>query len=126
MLRSSFLAGTRHIAFPRLQQWRLRRCVSAGATFITSRTTSDSWWTRRLPLPIRSRRSEHARQRHELRRGAKSCRARATAAIAMASIAALALYGWDYYLLGAAERPFSPKHELLKPSGAIAIKLGMA
>jgi len=34
-------------------------------------------------------------------------------------------YGYDYYLLSAAERPFSPKHELLRPSGPIGIKLGM-
>jgi hypothetical protein len=39
---------------------------------------------------------------------------------------ALAIYGWDYYLLPMTERPFSPKHELLRPSGTIAIKLGMA
>ncbi len=48
------------------------------------------------------------------------------AAVAMLSIVALAAYGWNYYLLAAAERPFSPKHELLKPSGSIAIKLGIA
>ena len=52
-------------------------------------------------------------------------RLKVAATVAIASVAALAVYGWDYYLLGAAERPFSPKHELLKPSGAIAIKLGM-
>jgi len=34
-------------------------------------------------------------------------------------------YGYDYYTLGAAQRPFSPKHELLRPSGPIGIKLGM-
>ena len=37
----------------------------------------------------------------------------------------LTVYGWDYYTLSAADRPFSPKHELLKPSGSIAIKLGI-
>lgn len=37
----------------------------------------------------------------------------------------LTVYGWDYYSLSAAERPFSPKHELLKPSGSIALKLGI-
>ncbi len=36
----------------------------------------------------------------------------------------LAIYGWDYYILGAADRPFSPKHALLKPSGSIGLKLG--
>src|SRR2546426_3954953 len=37
----------------------------------------------------------------------------------------LAGYGFDYYSLGAAQRPFSPKHEILRPSGTIGIKLGM-
>jgi hypothetical protein len=45
--------------------------------------------------------------------------------LAMLSLAALTVYGWSYYLLSAGERPFSPKHELLKPSGMIAIKLGI-
>jgi len=36
----------------------------------------------------------------------------------------LAIYGWDYYTLGAADRPFSPKHTLLKPSGRIGLNLG--
>jgi len=37
----------------------------------------------------------------------------------------LAVYGFDYYWLSSAERPFSAKHELLKPSGRIGIKLGI-
>jgi hypothetical protein len=45
---------------------------------------------------------------------------------AVLSVITLAVYGWNYYLLDATERPFSPKHELLKPSGSIAIKLGIA
>ena len=44
--------------------------------------------------------------------------------IAIALIATLLVYGFDYYTLGAADRPFSPKHPLLKPSGAIGVKLG--
>lgn len=52
-------------------------------------------------------------------------RLHAAAAIAILTVVALALYGWNYYLLSAVERPFSPKHELLKPSGTIAIKLGI-
>ncbi|HEX6802537.1 MAG TPA: hypothetical protein VF133_02575 [Terriglobales bacterium] len=36
----------------------------------------------------------------------------------------LAVYGFDYYMLPATARPFSPKHVLLKPSGAIGLKLG--
>lgn len=53
-------------------------------------------------------------------------RLRVVAACAVAVLLAIAIYGWNYYLLDAAERPFSPKHELLKPSGTIAIKLGLA
>ena len=37
---------------------------------------------------------------------------------------ALTVYGFDYYTLGTADRPFSPKHVALKPSGLIGIKLG--
>ena len=47
------------------------------------------------------------------------------AVLAIAFILAIALYGADYYVLGAADRPFSPKHVLLRPSGAIGIKLGI-
>lgn len=41
-----------------------------------------------------------------------------------ALIAGVFLYGFNYYTLGASDRPFSPKHVLLKPSGSIGIKLG--
>ncbi len=39
-------------------------------------------------------------------------------------ILALTVYGFDFYTLGADERPFSPKFASLKPSGIIGIKLG--
>ena len=45
--------------------------------------------------------------------------------LALAVILVIGGYGFDYYTLGAAQRPFSPKHELLRPSGSIGIKLGM-
>lgn len=38
---------------------------------------------------------------------------------------AIAVYGFDYYTLSAADRPLSPKHALLRPSGAIGINLGI-
>lgn len=38
---------------------------------------------------------------------------------------ALAIYGFDYYRLDAAHRALSPKHDLLKPGGAIGIRLGI-
>ena len=46
-------------------------------------------------------------------------------AIAVALVLAIAAYGFDYYTLGTEDRPFSPKHALLRPSGPIGIKLGM-
>jgi len=32
--------------------------------------------------------------------------------------------GWDYYLLGQMQRPFSPKHAELRPSGTVGLRLG--
>src|ERR1700752_3337570 len=45
--------------------------------------------------------------------------------LALAVILVIAGYGFDYYKLGAAQRPFSPKHEALRPSGSMGINLGM-
>jgi len=45
--------------------------------------------------------------------------------IAIALVAGIFTYGFNYYTLNSTERPFSPKHVLLKPSGAIGVKLGM-
>ncbi len=45
--------------------------------------------------------------------------------LAATVVLVIAGYGYDYYILGAAQRPFSPKHELLRPSGTIGMKLGM-
>jgi hypothetical protein len=44
---------------------------------------------------------------------------------AIGLVLALTVFGFDYYRLGAADRPFSPKHALLKPSGQIGINLGI-
>jgi len=46
-------------------------------------------------------------------------------AAAIALILIVGAYGFDYYTMGAVNRPFSPKNALLRPSGAIGIKLGM-
>jgi hypothetical protein len=46
-------------------------------------------------------------------------------AAALTVIFSVAIYGFDYYTLDAAQRPYSAKHALLKPSGAIGIKLGI-
>ena len=45
--------------------------------------------------------------------------------LALAVVLVIAGYGWNYYTLSAAQRPFSPKHQFLRPSGTIGIKLGM-
>lgn len=45
--------------------------------------------------------------------------------IAIALVAGAFAYGFNYYTLSSTERPFSPKHALLKPSGVIGVKLGM-
>ena len=45
--------------------------------------------------------------------------------IAIALIAGIFAYGFNYYALNSTERPFSTKHALLKPSGTIGVKLGM-
>jgi hypothetical protein len=44
---------------------------------------------------------------------------------AIGLVATLAVYGFDYYWLGVGERPLSPKHVLLRPSGLVGIKLGI-
>jgi len=37
----------------------------------------------------------------------------------------IAVYGANYYTLPLEDRPYSPKHELLKPSGLIGVNLGI-
>src|SRR5579862_1910467 len=44
---------------------------------------------------------------------------------ALAVVLVIAGYGWDYYTLSAVERPLSAKHEALRPSGTVGIRLGM-
>src|SRR5882762_9495878 len=40
-------------------------------------------------------------------------------------VAGFAVYGLDYYALGSGERPYSPKHDLLRPSGGVGVNLGV-
>jgi hypothetical protein len=47
-------------------------------------------------------------------------------ALAIASNLAIFFYGFDYYKLSSVDRPFSPKHHLLRPSGPIGLYLGFA
>ena len=48
-----------------------------------------------------------------------------TVAAAVTLTAALAAYGWNYYILDEAQRPYSPLHAQLRPSGTVGLKLGM-
>ena len=45
-------------------------------------------------------------------------------AVAIVVNLAIFIYGFDYYKLSAMDRPFSPKHHLLRPSGPIGLYLG--
>ena len=58
-----------------------------------------------------------ARKRHRL--GLILC-----AVCVILAAAALFAYGWDYYLLDQASRPFSRKHAEFKPGGSVGLRLG--
>lgn len=51
-------------------------------------------------------------------------RLRACYTLAITLVVGLGVYGFDYYLLDATQRPFSPKHALLRPNGQIGLLLG--
>jgi hypothetical protein len=42
-----------------------------------------------------------------------------------AFVAPFLVYGFDYYMTSWKDRPFSPKHMLLRPSGTVGVDLGM-
>ena len=44
--------------------------------------------------------------------------------LAIVTNLAIFVYGFDYYKLAAMDRPFSPKHHMLRPSGPIGLYLG--
>ena len=44
--------------------------------------------------------------------------------LAIATNLAIFVYGFDYYKLSSIDRPFSPKHHMLRPSGPIGLYLG--
>jgi hypothetical protein len=52
-------------------------------------------------------------------------RVRAAYLFAIAFVTYLLVIGFDYYRLPLSERPFSPQHDLLKPSGVVGLKLGI-
>jgi hypothetical protein len=52
-------------------------------------------------------------------------RVRAAGISSVLFLIGLAVYGANYYTLPLEDRPYSPKHELLRPSGLIGINLGV-
>ncbi len=48
-----------------------------------------------------------------------------SAAAAVVFALTITIYGWHYYILDQAHRPFSPLHAELKPSGTIGLRLGI-
>lgn len=45
--------------------------------------------------------------------------------VAIAATLAILVYGFGYYISGPEQRAISPKHDFLKPSGTIGLRLGM-
>ena len=73
---------------------------------------------------LQSPMSAAAAARKDSERGHR-IRVRIAALVSFCMLASLGIYGANYYVLPLDQRPFSPKHELLKPSGTIGIKLGI-
>lgn len=72
-----------------------------------------------LPGTVASRESRNTKERgHRIR-------VFLAAAASFALLVTLAVYGSSYYLLPLDQRPYSDKHQLLKPSGTIGLKLGI-
>lgn len=66
---------------------------------------------------------DHAKPAVDTERGHR-LRLRALYVLAFATNLAIFFYGFDYYKLAAVDRPFSPKHHMLRPSGPIGLYLG--
>ncbi|HYM78617.1 MAG TPA: hypothetical protein VE377_21780 [Candidatus Dormibacteraeota bacterium] len=69
--------------------------------------------------------AEHITPTVDTERGHR-LRLRALYVVAILSNLAIFIYGFDYYKLAAMDRPFSPKHHMLRPSGPIGLYLGFA
>lgn len=67
--------------------------------------------------------AEHTKSAVDSDRGHR-LRVRGLYALAIVTNLAIFIYGFDYYKLGAMDRPFSPKHHMLRPSGPIGLYLG--
>src|ERR1700757_3876577 len=67
--------------------------------------------------------AEHTKPAVDTERGHR-LRMRLLYVLAIVSNLAIFIYGFDYYKLSAMDRPFSPKHHMLRPSGPIGLYLG--
>jgi hypothetical protein len=67
----------------------------------------------------------HAATKRNKKERAHGIRVAITASAAVAFLAAIAIYGANYYILPLEERPYSDKYDLLKPGGTIGLKLGV-
>jgi hypothetical protein len=76
--------------------------------------------TLQTPAPVKAavRKNKKGELGHRVRVGI-------AAAAAILLVVAIGLYGASYYMLPLSQRPYSDKHDLLKPSGSIGIKLGV-
>jgi hypothetical protein len=74
---------------------------------------------------VRAQKTEATRTAVDEKSGHR-LRLRALYALAIATNLAIWLYGFDYYRLSAIDRPFSPKHSLLRSSGPVGLYLGFA
>jgi hypothetical protein len=72
---------------------------------------------------VTARIPERANPAVDVERGHR-LRLRALYVLAIVTNLAIFFYGFDYYKLSAIERPFSPKHHMLRPSGPIGLYLG--
>lgn len=73
--------------------------------------------TAAIRVPERSKSAVDTDRGHRLR-------LRALYVLAIVTNFAIFFYGFDYYKLPVMDRPFSPKHHLLRPSGPIGLYLG--
>jgi len=101
---------------------------SIGAIFIVHQATKDSgppfrWRISRQNMSTSATVGTAILPREDAEKGiAHACSAWM---LALAVVLVIAGYGLNTTRSGRRQRPFSPKHELLRPSGSIGIKLGM-
>lgn len=74
---------------------------------------------------LQSSAAASGRSRAQQKETGHRIRVKIAAICAFLFLASIAIYGADYYVLPLDQRPYSEKHELLRPSGTIGLKLGI-